>query len=101
MNGQCSATRAMRTTMMADEQAQSEQKDIDFFLSYTGKDRAWAEWIALQLEATGYHTIIQAWDFRPGSNFVAAMDDAAKRAHRTICVLSPAYLASEYAFSEW
>ena len=29
------------------------------------------------------------------------MDDAAKRADRTLLVLSPAYLASDYAFAEW
>src|SRR2546421_7031340 len=92
---------AMRTTIMADDQTQSEQKDKDFFISYTGKDRAWAEWIAMELEEAGYRTIIQAWDFRPGSNFVAEMDDAAKLAHRTIPVLSRAYLASDYAFAEW
>jgi hypothetical protein len=86
---------------MGDEQAQSEQGRKDFFISYTGKDRAWAEWIALQLEDAGYTTIIQAWDFRPGSNFVAEMDDATKRADRTIPVLSSAYLASDYAFTEW
>src|SRR5436305_4085184 len=92
---------AMRTTRMTDDQTQSEQKDKDFFLSYTGKDRAWAEWIAMQLEEAGYRTIIQAWDFRPGSNFVAEMDQASKFAQRTIPVLSPAYLASDYAFAEW
>jgi phage replication-related protein YjqB (UPF0714/DUF867 family) len=37
----------------------------DFFISYTGADRAWAEWIAVQLEAAGYSTVLQAWDFRP------------------------------------
>src|SRR3989440_6562691 len=92
---------AMRTTIMADDQTQSEQKDKDFFISYTGKDRAWAEWIAMQLEEAGYRTIIQAWDFRPGSNFVAEMDQASKFAQRTMPVLSPAYLASDYAFAEW
>src|SRR5205807_4794642 len=91
----------MRAAMMADDQTQSEQEYKDFFISYTGKDRAWAEWIAKQLEEAGYQTIIQAWDFRPGSNFVAAMDDAAKSAERTISVLSPAYLVSDYAFAEW
>jgi TIR domain len=29
------------------------------------------------------------------------MDDAARRADRTLLVLSPAYLASDYAFAEW
>src|SRR5829696_4725671 len=42
----------------------------DFFISYTGADQAWAEWIAEQLEAAGYTTLLQAWDFRPGENFV-------------------------------
>jgi len=26
----------------------------DFFISYTGVDHAWAEWIAWQLQAAGY-----------------------------------------------
>src|SRR5262245_58446396 len=49
----------------------------DFFISYTQVDRPWAEWIAWQLEAAGYTTVIQAWDFRPGANFAMAMQDAA------------------------
>ncbi len=32
----------------------------DFFVSYTSADRAWAEWIAWQLEAEGYTVIVQA-----------------------------------------
>src|SRR6266849_2954753 len=82
--------------MMADEPTHA-----DFFISYTGKDNLWAQWIAMQLEEAGYHTIIQAWDFRPGSNFVAEMDEAEKRAERILPVLSAAYLASDYAFAEW
>lgn len=78
-----------------------EPTHADFFISYTGKDSRWAEWIAMQLEDAGYRTIIQAWDFRPGSNFVAEMDEAAKRAERTLLVLSAAYLESDYAFTEW
>jgi hypothetical protein len=35
----------------------------DFFISYTAADQAWAEWIAWQLEAEGYTTVLQAWDF--------------------------------------
>jgi tetratricopeptide (TPR) repeat protein len=73
----------------------------DFFISYNKADQAWAEWIAFELEAAHYTTIIQAWDMRPGSNFVAEMDEAAKCAERTIPVLSSAYLTSDYAFAEW
>jgi hypothetical protein len=45
----------------------------DFFISYTGADRAWAEWIAVQLEAAGHTTVLQAWDFRPGQDFLHEM----------------------------
>jgi hypothetical protein len=34
----------------------------DFFISYTQVNRSWAEWIAVQLEAAGYTTVLQAWD---------------------------------------
>src|SRR5215475_2150909 len=73
----------------------------DFFISYTSVDRSWAEWIAWQLEAAGYTTVIQAWDFRPGSNFVLDMQQAATTSGRTIAVLSPAYLQSGFTAAEW
>jgi hypothetical protein len=73
----------------------------DFFISYNKADRAWAVWIAWQLEQVGYSLVIQEWDFRPGSNFVLEMDKASQEAHRTIAVLSPDYLAARYTRAEW
>src|SRR2546423_1105749 len=73
----------------------------DFFISYTGTDQNWAEWIAWQLEEAGYSTILQAWDIRPGSNFVLEMDNATQEAERTITVLSPEYLNGSYTKAEW
>jgi tetratricopeptide (TPR) repeat protein len=73
----------------------------DFFISYTGADIAWAEWIAQTLEDAGYHTVLQAWDFRPGDNFIERMNQALADADRVIAVLSPAYFDSEYAKDEW
>jgi hypothetical protein len=73
----------------------------DFFISYNRADRSWAEWIAWHLEEVGYTTILQAWDFRPGSNFVLEMHQAATEAERTIAVLSPEYLASLFTQPEW
>ncbi len=72
----------------------------DFFISYTGVDRAWAEWIGYVLEEASFSVIIQAWDFRPGSNFVIEMQKATA-AERTVMVLSPDYLESVFALSEW
>ncbi len=77
------------------------QAQVDFFISYTAADRAWAEWIASQLEAAGFTTVLQAWDFRPGSDFVHQMQQATQRADRTIAVLSPAYFGSRFGEAEW
>lgn len=73
----------------------------DFFISYNKADEEWAEWIAYQLEANGYSTIIQAWDFRPGNNFIIEMDRASKQTEHTICILSPSYFISNFTPSEW
>ena len=73
----------------------------DFFISYTAVDRQWAEWIAWKLEEAGYTTILQAWDFAPGSHFVTAMHLATQITERTIAVLSRAYLESAFSEQEW
>jgi tetratricopeptide (TPR) repeat protein len=73
----------------------------DFFISYTHADQRWAEWIAWHLEEAGYHTMIQAWDFLAGGNFVLDMDVAARKATRTIAVLSPDYFDSTFTRAEW
>ena len=59
----------------------------DFFISYTGADQQWAEWIAWQLEEEGYSVVLQAWDFHAGGNFVLLMQKALEEAERTIAVL--------------
>jgi hypothetical protein len=73
----------------------------DFFISYTAINRPWAEWIAVQLEAAGYTTMLQAWDFHPGDDFIHKMQQATTTAARTIAVLSPAYFASQFGEAEW
>lgn len=73
----------------------------DFFVSYTEVDGAWAEWIAWVLESVGWRVVIQAWDFGPGSHFVAEMHQASQDAERTIAVLSETYLGSVFGAGEW
>jgi tetratricopeptide (TPR) repeat protein len=73
----------------------------DFFVSYTQADRAWAEWIAWNLEEDGYRVLVQAWDFIPGINWTQNMQDGVTGAARTIAVLSDAYLNSVYGSAEW
>lgn len=73
----------------------------NFFVSYTQADEQWAVWISWVLEQAGYSVIVQAWDFRPGSNFVLEMQDASAKAERTIAVMSPAYQKSKFTQPEW
>jgi len=90
--------------MVAERGSEAQPADgdgADFFVSYASADRAWAEWIAWQLEDAGYRVLIQAWDFGAGTHFVEEMHRAAKDAARTIAVLSTAYLRSAFAQPEW
>ena len=73
----------------------------DFFISYTKKDEDWAEWVGYALEAKGFKIIIQAWDIPAGSNFVIEMQKAANTAMRTILILSPDFLKSDFTAPEW
>jgi hypothetical protein len=72
----------------------------NFFISYNKADCQWAEWVAWMLEEEGYSTVLQAWDFRPGCDFVLEMEKA-KETERTILLLSPDFLNSSFAAPEW
>ncbi len=76
-------------------------RERDFFVSYNQVDRAWAEWIAWTLEEAGFSTLVQAWDIRPGQSFMAEMRKATAGCARTLAVLSPSSLASDFAQVEW
>ncbi|NJL47431.1 MAG: tetratricopeptide repeat protein [Leptolyngbyaceae cyanobacterium SM2_5_2] len=73
----------------------------DFLISYNKADAIWAEWLAWVLEEHGKTVVIQAWDFRPGGNFVLDMQRAAIDAQRTVMVLSENYLNALYTQPEW
>ena len=46
---------------------------MDFFISYTGVDKTWAEWIAWELEKETFECVLQAWDFVAGEDFIQKM----------------------------
>lgn len=73
----------------------------DFFISYTSSDASWAEWVAWNLENSGYTVIIQQWDFSPGSNFVLSMQEAIVNSLSTIAILSEEYLIKAFPAPEW
>jgi TIR domain len=84
-----------------DKPGVAESENRDFFVSYTGANEGWAEWIAWELEEAGYTTFTQAWDFDAGAHFVNEMHRATQLASRTIAVLSHTYVESSYAHAEW
>jgi GGDEF domain-containing protein len=73
----------------------------DFFISYTKRDVAWAEWIARTLEDAGYTTYFQKWDFPAGSNFILEMHNALEHTDRTLLVMSKAFNESLFTKPEW
>jgi tetratricopeptide (TPR) repeat protein len=75
--------------------------DVDFFVSYTGADRQWAEWISQVLEVAGYRVRVQAWDLVPGTDWPALIQAGLTGGARLLAVLSPAYLQSVGAAAEW
>ena len=52
-------------------------------------------------ETENYSCYLQAWNFRPGGNFVLDMQEALVNSERFIAVLSGDYMESMYCQAEW
>ncbi|MFD0395538.1 TIR domain-containing protein [Streptomyces nogalater] len=87
--------------MVARQNAPGDTGPWDFFISYSPADERWASWIAWTLEEAGYRTVLQAWDFVPGTNFVDFMDRGVSESAAVIAVLSRNYERSRYGRMEW
>jgi TIR domain/Effector-associated domain 2 len=83
------------------EFSDASDSKLDFFISYTDADQAWASWIAWELEEAGFQVYVGAWDFVPGMNWQAAMQKGVSECERTIALVSRAYLHSVYGQLEW
>src|SRR3954452_19432476 len=75
-------------------------RGTDFFISHAGRDTAWAEWLAWQLQQGGYTVELDVWDWSPGEDFVARMQAALQSADRLLAVCSQAYFASAFGGAE-
>jgi tetratricopeptide (TPR) repeat protein len=73
----------------------------DFFVSFAGPDRAWADWVVGVLQGAGYRVFWQGQDFVPGSEWPRRMEDGVRHSRHTIALLSPRYLTSTHAKTEW
>ncbi|MEU9477323.1 TIR domain-containing protein [Streptomyces sp. NPDC048191] len=87
--------------MVARQNIPGDTGPLDFFISYSPADERWASWIAWTLEEAGFRTVLQAWDFVPGTNFVDFMDRGVSESAAVIAVLSRNYERSRYGRMEW
>ncbi|MBQ1023410.1 FxSxx-COOH system tetratricopeptide repeat protein [Micromonospora sp. C95] len=72
------------------------------FISYAGPDRAWAEWVAWQLEQAGYTVELDLWDWAAGDNAVVRMSQALQQADRVVALFSAAYFEHQrFTTDEW
>src|SRR3954464_473120 len=77
-----------------------ERSGTDFFISHTGRDTGWAEWLGWQLQEAGWTVELDVWDWTPGGDFVARMQMALEQADRLLAVCSEAYFASTFGGAE-
>ncbi|MFE2836925.1 FxSxx-COOH system tetratricopeptide repeat protein, partial [Streptomyces mirabilis] len=73
-----------------------------FFISYAGTDRDWAEWVGWHLEQAGHQVTLDVWDWRTGDNLVQRMDEALEGADAVIALFSASYFEDErWTTEEW
>ncbi len=71
--------------------------DYDVFISYSHYDAAWVqEWLLPRLEAAHFSICMDFRDFRPGAPSITEMERAVLESRKTILILTPAYVTSEW-----
>jgi hypothetical protein len=73
------------------------QPEFDVFISYSSRDKQWVRNDLLnRIESAGLRVFIDFRDFRRGAPSIKEMERAVTMCRRTILVLTPAYLESEW-----
>lgn len=76
---------------------QTPNFDYDVFLSYSSQNKDWVRGDLLcQLDAAGLKTFIDFRDFEPGAPSINEMERGVLTSRRTLLVLTPAYINSEW-----
>ena len=74
--------------------------DIDFFISYRGRNTAWAKWVKWVVRNAGYTTISMD-EFPKGTEFTERMRDACQQCRRLIPLYSGDYWESGACTAEF
>ena len=97
---------------VADKQLQSEivqsilqgkiaSGDFDVFISYDDRDRSWVEnWLLPRLSQKGIHSYTKSKNFEIGRSLLENIEMGIERSRKTILVISPHWLSSEWSHLE-
>ena len=73
----------------------------DAFISYSHHDKDWVDgWLLPRLEAAGLRICIDFRDFEPGLSSLINMENAVERSRKTLIVLTPAWVKSQWTTFE-
>jgi TIR domain len=70
------------------------------FISYTARDRKWADWIAVTLRDNGHVPFVHEWEIGAGGNIPRWMDERIKAADCLLAVFTDAYAGALYSSTE-
>jgi|GEM_PF-2017553 len=77
--------------------ATGDEYSWDVFISYSHRDGDWVrEWLLPAIESAGMHACIDYRDFGIGTPSVINMEQAVEHSRKTLLVLTPAYVTSEW-----
>lgn len=75
-----------------------DQHKYDAFISYSHRDKEWVHgWLLTRLEEAGLRVCVDFRDFEPGASSITEMERAVLQSRKTLLLLTPDYLASEWA----
>src|ERR1700722_1362384 len=86
---------------MAEDPQFPAQQGLNFYISYAGPDRLWAEWVGGQLQGAGYTFELDLWHRLPGDNVILAREAALEGADRILALCSAAYFSGGFHERDW
>lgn len=77
--------------------AKRQRLRYDVFISYSHRNKDWVRgWLAPQLKNAGLKVCIDHENFEPGAPSIIEMERAVLQSRKTVLVLTPEYLQSEW-----
>jgi hypothetical protein len=80
--------------------AERQKFDYDVFVSYSHRDGGFAEYLLQNLESSGLKCFAASKDIGPGASWIESIESALTQSRNILAVLSPGYLASDFAARE-